>query len=248
MFRVCRGVHMLYLTHLISFVSTPPTCSALARQARGEDVVVPKGRKVRFPEQLQVQLVEKVKQAGYTSQSLTLPQFVALAQQLEQDHARQHSKNPYVIKSDHAACLKIIANRLKLTESTSAQAKRRTEALSDHRNSVAAAVMERVVLFDDPVRQTGQRPAKSVFNLDATSVRLTTEGTQKIKLVSHAEVKKEMQRHNRSTTRTGEAKASYYRLTLYLTTSASGRVVTPIFVCFNQTQEEEPYRIEVMCK
>ena len=153
--------------------------SAIKRKENGQEVVVPMGRPERFPEHVREGVIEAVKEAGYSADSFTLDTFTELLQEKEKDIARKRNQNPFAKNIDVAAAHVFVQNHLKLNKPVSAQTKRRVQALSDHRNSVAAAVMERVLLFDDPLEMTGELPPNRVFNMDATSIRLSSNGAQK---------------------------------------------------------------------
>jgi hypothetical protein len=185
-------------------------------------------------------LAEQIKQLGLTSQTPTIKEVAVLIQALEKKAAVLKGESTHSIKVDVHFASKVIKRENYNLRAPSVQSARRTYALADIRNSVAAVVMLIILFYHDPFTRTQPIPPQYAFNLDAT-VMLLMNGSaaagqvDQEKLVQHPEVKTENSKKNRSTTKTkGKKSPKYYRVQLYLTTSGSGQVIMPVIVIKKQ--------------
>jgi hypothetical protein len=184
-----------------------------------------------------------IEQRGRQSNTPTVKDIAQWIQARRIERANAKGSNSFAIKLDEAYARKIVKQQEYNLNTISTQTARRTYALADIRNFVAAIVMCIVMFFDNPIDKTDPIPHTHIFNLDATVLRLMNDSAASEetgeKAVVHPNVKKENDKRNRSTTTTkGKGGKEYYRLDLYLTTSASGACLMPIIVIKNQMEDK----------
>lgn len=230
-----------------SFEKTSGTFRALTRVNGGGQIVVKPGRQPWLTKEQEDLVVQEVTQRGFTSQSLTVSELESICLYLKKKHARNQGRNPFAVKITQSSLNKFIKKVCLRIQNPSSQNARRTEAVCDHRNFISTAVMARVALFKNPIKQTGQINPNNLFNVDATSVRCSKDKVSFEALVTTDAVREVMASQNRSVARTGGGAScsDFFRMQFLMTTSAAGAMLCPIFIIRNGAKRTSLYRIPV---
>jgi hypothetical protein len=114
---------------------------------------------------------------------------------------------------------------------TRVQTPRRAAAMGDLRNAATAAAVGAAVLFDDPINREGPMPATHIANMDASTLVLKAEGYESNRRAWFLKgSKKKARQEGKQVQVVGtRKKAECQRIKLWLTTLASGQLLTPTF-------------------
>lgn len=130
----------------------------------------------------------------------------------------------------------VLAEHLKISSTTI----RRIDAGWDFRNFFKLAIVATAIMFDDPLHQTGLISGEDVFNVDAVTCWLNSDGTMNNeKFYCHPELKEQLKRTGKGLSRAGK-KLGGVKIKIFVLGNCVGVVPTVILMLegFNRNDED----------
>jgi hypothetical protein len=206
----------------------------LKKSREGKPLTNTTGRPPQISPDEAKELLADVEQGVRSRQSLSVEDVAQFMMKKAQERAELQGRNKHAIQINMRAAHDFVKNKL-MKVSAYKQNERRREANADWRNHVAAIVIMRRVLLNNPCDiQSLQIQPNRFFNMDGVSILLTSDGATFESVVTTPKMKNEMKSQHQSTKTTGKDNSQYFRLQLFLTTNAAGATIAPVWVIKDQ--------------